>query len=293
MSCCRGAFNACPTPAVLRPILCDRNRRQESRFCCLPRARRDPARAHNSRTPPLLLDAVGFCQAGGRMKKGASPSWIRLAPPYKRRLTYRLRNGSNSARSSDRRAPQGPPAARSATSLLSNLLPTLPGGRTVCSARRPTAWLAVDRRFGRARGAHLARPLAMPEVPLRLYRLPRLSYCPTSVSPRPACWKELEAISNAIGRPIGKRAGPAACPSGMNDPTVRPMAHVARCTWRRSGNFWRGSVLRPPPCKRDCRCSASTIRRTTCTAFRAPSPRTNTAAPNVAISSPQRAECCT
>ena len=35
---------------------------------------------------------------------------------------------------------------------------------------------------------HLAGPLAMPEVPVHLYRLPRLSYSPISATPaRPSC----------------------------------------------------------------------------------------------------------
>ena len=209
-----------------------------------------------------------------------------------RRLIYRLHDASNSARSSDRGTPQGRRAARAATSLLSNLLLALPGGGTIRSARRSTTRLAGDRGRGGARVNHLARSLALPEVRLRVYRLPRLSYCLTNASPRPVCWNWREAISNATRRPIAKRPVPAACPPGMNEPLAGRKAPSARCTWRRSGNSWRGSVPKPPHSKRDCRCSTSTIRPTTCTASSAPWPRINTAAPNVAIFSPQLAVCC-
>lgn len=153
-----------------------------------------------------------------------------------RRLIYRLYDASNSARNSDRRTPQGSGAARSAASLLSLPVLALPGSGTVFAARRPTARLARDRGFRGARVFHLARSLAMPQLRLRVYRLPRLSYCLTNASPRPACWNWRETISNATGRPIAKRPVPAACPSGMNEPLAGRKASSARCTWRRSGN---------------------------------------------------------
>lgn len=195
----------------------------------------DPARVHNSETPPL----VGVWDASAHEKKRGKPQLVKAARSSRQTcgLIYRLPDSSDSARSSDRRALQSPSAARRASLLLSIRLPALPRSRPLRSPRRQNARLARPGRFSGPSALHPDRPLAMPKVPPRVYRLSRFSYSPINASPPPVCCNSRETISNTTGRPTGKRpAPPAACPFGMNHPPGRPTSPCAPCTWPPSGN---------------------------------------------------------
>jgi hypothetical protein len=111
------------------------------------------------------------------MKKGGARRLTtdpRSSPQERSCHQYRTAPPDNCKRSRETQPSRTSPECRSR--VLPKVLRPLRTARTVRTPRVASPRLAIDRRAHGVESDHLVGPLAVPEVPSRLYRLSRLSY---------------------------------------------------------------------------------------------------------------------
>jgi len=156
---------------------------------------------------------------------------------------------------------------------------------------RATATAAARDRRRRRPGTHdRDRTLALPVLPVRVYRLPRLSYFRTSVTPVRASLVLPESISIRLASLTNPACVTlAAWYAAMSRLWAKRRSMSERSTVRRSGDSSRFLACRRRPCSMDLSCGKNTNPPARCTGLKALWHRTSITVISVAFSCAQRA----